>query len=233
VVYDSPQKEKVENEEIQGRLMRRSVARAAAAVQSELLLVSPYIVPGEKGMQFIRKLRERGVRIRMLTNSLESTDVPLVHAAYMHYRISLLEDGVEIHEVRRKLGNPRGSGGPLKSAGSGRFSLHAKVIVFDRSRLFIGSMNLDRRSLRINTELGLIIDSPELARQVAARFDSIAQPANSYMPALRESDGGRPSLVWRTEQNGHGVELETEPARDAWQRLRVDFLSLLPLDDEL
>ena len=233
-VYDSPQKEKVENEEIQGRLMRRSVAGAAAAVQSELLLVSPYIVPGEKGMQFIRKLRERGVRIRMLTNSLEATDILLVHAGYMHYRISLLEDGVEIYEVRQKLGRPRGSGGPLKSAASGRFSLHAKVFVFDRSRLFIGSMNFDRRSLRINTELGLIIDSPELARQVAARFDSIAQPANSYMLALRENGaGGPPSLVWRTEEDGHGVELESEPARDAWQRLRADFLSLLPLDDEL
>lgn len=234
VIYDNPQKEKVENDEVQGRLIRRPLARAAAAVQSELLIVSPYVVPGEKGMMFIKRLRERGVRIRVLTNSLESTDVPPVHAGYMHYRVPLLEDGVEIYEARRKLGRPRGSGGSLKAAHSGHFSLHAKVFVFDRSRLFIGSMNLDRRSLRINTELGLIIDSPELARQVAARFDSIAQPANSYMLALREGDaGGPPHLVWRTEEDGHTVELESEPARTAWQRLQVDVLSLLPLDDEL
>lgn len=233
-VYDSPQKARVENGEAPGRLLRKSVARVAAGVQSELLIVSPYVVPGDKGLRFIRKLRERGVRIRVLTNSLESTDVPLVHAGYMRYRLPLLEDGVEIYEVRQKLGRPRGSGGPLESGSSGRFSLHAKVFVFDRHRLFIGSMNLDRRSLRINTELGLIIDSPELARQVAARFDSIAQPANSYMPALRRDEaGGPPRLVWRTEEDGRTVELESEPSRNALRRIQADLLSLLPLDDEL
>jgi putative cardiolipin synthase len=95
-------------------------------------------------------------------------------------------------------------------------------------------MNFDQRSKRLNTEIGLIIDSPELARQTAARFDAMAQPANSYVLVLRPDDaGGRPQLVWKTLEDGKPVEYTTEPARSEWQRLQVGFLSLLPLDSEL
>lgn len=90
-------------------------------------------------------------------------------------------------------------------------------------------MNLDQRSMHLNTEIGLIIDSPELARQVAARFEAMVQPANSYRLALRAN----PGLVRRTQADGQAVEYGTEPARRDWQRIKVNILSLLPLDKEL
>jgi len=109
--------------------------------------------------------------------------------------------------------------------------LHAKVFVFDQQRLFIGSMNLDPRSLRVNTEVGLIIDSPALARQVERRFGEIAQPANSYVVALDESEkGGAPSLVWNTLENGKPREYRQEPSATPGRRIEADALSLLPLE---
>jgi putative cardiolipin synthase len=95
----------------------------------------------------------------------------------------------------------------LKSPSSGRYALHAKVFVFDRQRVFIGSMNLDQRSLYLNTEIGLIIDSPELARQIALRFEDIAQPANSYVLMLSTATDGQRRLVWRTLEDGNAGRL--------------------------
>ena len=116
----------------------------------------------------------------------------------------------------------------------GNYSLHAKVFIFDRRSLFIGSMNFDQRSAHLNTEIGLIIDSPELAQQAAARFKAMTSAPNSYALALLPRDGGRaPGLLWRTEEDGRAVEYRTEPARGEGQRLQVELLSLLPLDDEL
>ena len=229
VVYDSPDKKKVEKGAMVGRLMERAVANATREVQSELLMVTPYLIPGKEGMQLFKDLRRRNVRVRILTSSLESSTVLLAQAGYMHYRLPLLEDGVELYEIRSLLGNTRGSGQTAAISRFGNYSLHAKLFVFDRKRLFIGSMNFDQRSMHLNTEIGLIIDSPELAQQVAARFEAMVQPANSYMLALRPN----PGLVWRTQEDGKTVEYDTEPARSDWQRIKVNILSLLPLDKEL
>jgi putative cardiolipin synthase len=237
VVCDSPEKKRVEKGEMVGKLMHRPVAAAAEAVKTELLIVSPYFIPGDDGMQLFKDLRKRGVRVRVLTNSLESTDKfgPLMaYAGYSRYRVPLLEAGVELYEVRPVLGRPNGSGGKPESEHRGRFALHAKIFLFDRKRMFIGSMNFDQRSMRLNTEIGLIIDSPELARQSVARFESIAQPANSYVLALRPDDtGGAPHLVWRTRVDGKAVEYDSVPARGAWKGAVGNILSLLPFDDEL
>lgn len=234
VVYDSPEKKRVEEGEMVGKLMHRTVAEAAASVQSELLIVTPFLIPGEGGIKLFNKLRERGARVRILTNSLESTPQPAAQAGYMHYRIPLLEDGVELYEVRASLGNPRGSGESAAAARSGNYALHAKLFVFDRERLYIGSMNFDERSHHLNTEIGLIIDSPALAQETAARFAAIVVPANSYQPVLRtDAAVGAPYLVWRTREGGTAVEYDTEPARSEWQRMKIHFLSLLPLDKEL
>jgi cardiolipin synthase C len=224
----------VDKDGMVGMLMHRSVAKTVTAVQSELLMVTPYLIPGDEGMQLFSDLRKRNVRIRILTNSLESSTVLVAQSGYMHYRLPLLEEGVEIFEVRSLLGNARGSGQTANISRYGKYSLHAKLFVFDRQRLFIGSMNFDQRSMHLNTEIGLIIDSPELAQQTAKRFEAMVQPANSYELTLLPRDGGRlPKLVWRTQEEGNAVEYATEPARTNGQRLRVEFLSLLPLDAEL
>jgi cardiolipin synthase C len=234
VVCDSPDKKHVENGSLAGRLMTQPVGDAARAVQSELLMVTPFYIPADEEVQLLKDLRQRNVRVRILTNSLESAPELGAHSGYLHYRIPLLEDGVELYEVRSLLGNARGSGQTAMLSRYGNYALHAKLFVFDRQRLFIGSMNFDQRSKRINTEVGLIIDSPELARQTAVRFEAMAQPENSYVLELRPgSAGSSPHLVWHTQEDGKAVEYLREPARSAWQRLEVKLLSLLPLAGEL
>jgi cardiolipin synthase C len=197
-------------------------------------MITPYLIPGDEGMQLFAGLRKRDVRVRVLTNSLESATVLVAHSGYMHYRLPLLEEGVEIHEVRSLLGNARGSGEKTTMTRYGNYSLHAKLFVFDRQKLFIGSMNFDQRSMHLNTEIGLIIDSPELAQQTAARFELMVSPPNSYELTLLPRDEGRsPLLVWRTEEDGKAVEYDSEPARSNGQKLGVELLSLLPFDSEL
>jgi putative cardiolipin synthase len=234
VVCDSPDKKLVERGEMVGRLMHRAVASATTAVQSELLMITPYLIPGKEGMQIIRDLRQRKVRVRILTSSLESSTVLPAQSGYMHYRVPLLESGVELYEIRSLLGNARGSGETTAISRYGNYSLHAKLFVFDRKRLFIGSMNFDQRSMHLNTEIGLIIDSPVLAQQIAARFEAMVQPVNSYMLALRPGDaGGTAGLVWRTREGSDDVDYGTEPARSDWQRTEVWMLSQVSLDKEL
>jgi putative cardiolipin synthase len=151
----------------------------------------------------------------------------------MGYRPPLLERGVEVHEVRSLLGNARGSGQTASMSRFGTYSLHAKLFVLDRKRLFVGSMNFDQRSMHLNTEIGLIIDSTELAQQAATRFEAMTSPPNSYELVLRAGDGVGSRLAWRTEEGGKAVEYDKEPARSTSQRFRLNLLSLLPLDDEL
>ena len=234
VICDSPDKKNVERGAESGRLMTNSVAHTASAVQSELLMVTPYFIPAHDELQILKDLRQRNVRVRILTNSLESATELSAQSGYLHYRVPLLEAGVELYEVRSLLGNARGSGQTAVVSHYGNYSLHAKLFVFDRQKIFVGSMNFDQRSKRLNTEVGLIIDSPELARQTATRFDAMVQPANSYVLALRPSKpGGHPQLVWQTQEDGQPVEYTREPARSSWQRLKLKLLSLLPLGREL
>jgi len=234
LIYDSPDKKKVESGAMVGRLMHRPVANATRAVQSELLMITPYLIPGDEGMVLFKDLRQRNASVRVLTSSLESSTVLLAQSGYMQYRVPLLTSGVELYEIRSLLGSAKGSGQTMKISRYGNYALHAKMFVFDRQRVFIGSMNFDQRSMHLNTEIGLIIDSPELAQQVAARFEAMVQPINSYKLILRQNDKrGAPSLLWLTQENTKAVEYSTEPARSNWQRINVNILSLLPLDKEL
>jgi cardiolipin synthase C len=234
VLCDSPDKKDVENRPRTGHLMTRAVAKTAASVQSELLMVTPYLVPAADEMQILQDLRQRQVTVRILTNSLESTTDIAAFSGYMQFRVPLLENGVQLYEVRSLLGNTRGSGQTPSISRYGNYSLHGKLFVFDRQKLFIGSMNFDERSRHLNTEVGLIIDSAELAQQTATRFEAMAEPDNAYIPALREDRGGkRKALVWDTEEQGQPHEYTRESARSNWQRLEAKLLSLLPLKKEL
>ena len=231
LAYDTPRKASAVNGEQPGQLMWKRVAAVAETVRTDLVVVSPYLVPGPAELALIGRLRERGVRVRILTNSLASTDMPIVHAGYRRYRVPLLQMGVELFEVRPRLGQPQTTRGPIKSGNSGAFALHAKVFVFDRERAFVGSMNFDQRSLHINTEIGLVIDSPQIARDIAARFDAIAQPANSYKVILRPANAfGVQSLQWLGVDGGKAVTFDAEPDVDFIKRGWIETLSLLPLD---
>jgi len=234
VVCDSPNKKQVETGARGGRLMSLPVVETAREVQSEFQMVTPYFVPAEPELQILKDLRQRQVRVRILTNSLESAPDLAAQSAYQRYRVPLLEGGVELYEVRSLLGSVGGSGQTAVVSRYGNYALHAKLFVFDRRKIFMGSMNFDQRSKRLNTEVGLIIDSVELAQQTAARFDAMVRPENSYALALRpRGAAGPPRLVWRTTEGAKSIEYAREPARSGWQRLKVKLMSWLSIDREL
>ena len=234
VVCDSPEKRRVASGSMVGRLMYEPVAAAAANVQTELLMITPYFVPTGEEMQLLHNLRMRHVRVRILTNSLESTNALPAHAAYARYRLQLLRDGVELYEVRALLGRTsKGSGQSAAVSRFGNYGLHAKLFVFDRRQLFIGSMNFDQRSVRFNTEIGLIIDSPELAQETAVRFDAMSQPASAYAVMLVSDQNSHGKLQWRTLESGLPVDHSREPSPTARRRVAVAVLGLLPIDKEL
>ena len=234
VISDSPDKKNVDRGELPGRLMAEQVLKAAGAAQSELLMVTPYLVPAPDELKAIQDLRTREVRVGILTNSLKSTKDLIAQSGYVKFRIGLLKNGVELYEIRSLLGSTRGSGETALVSRYGNYGLHAKLLVFDRTRLFVGSMNFDQRSKHLNTEIGLLIDSPELAQQTVTRFDRMVQPDNVYALAWRKSAAGEPAhLVWGTHEAGKAVEYTQEPARSSWQRFDLRFLSWLPLDREL
>jgi putative cardiolipin synthase len=235
LVYDSPEKRQIKAGERLGRLMYRPMAEQLAATHSELTVVTPYFVPVPGEERLLAEKASQKVRVRILTNSLPAAPDVLAQAGYMRHRPALLRDGVELYEIRSQLGSSRGSGESKRLTRYGNYALHAKLFVFDRTAVFIGSMNLDQRSVRLNTEMGLIIQSGTLADALNARFDALTRPENAYQVHFADADPAarHPRLGWRTVENGALLELDKEPARSAWQRLEAHWLTLLPLDPEL
>jgi cardiolipin synthase C len=234
LVYDSPDKKRVDRGEIPGNLIFPKLIEAAAAARSEFLIVTPFFVPGSDGTRLFDELRKRNVRVRVLTNSLESTPELLAHSGYVKYRQQLLGKGLELYELRARLGSSRGTGERPWLLTYGTYALHAKMFIIDRERVLIGSVNFDLRSWHLNTEIGLIIKNHELAQQSATRFDALAQPANSYRVELRRwAADERPYLVWVTHADGQIVASIDEPAGGENRREKVEFFRLLPLDAEL
>jgi putative cardiolipin synthase len=183
-------------------------------------VISPYFVPGDAGTEALVELARRGVRVRVLTNSLSATDEKSVHAGYAHRREALLRGGVELYELKRDAGTI-----VQRAQAIGRGStaaLHAKTYVIDGRWVFVGSFNLDPRSSKLNTEMGLLIDSPEFARPLASIVDR-AYPALAYRLRLA-SDG---SLRW---EDGQRREYDADPHTDWLDRAIVDFESWLPIE---
>ena len=200
---------------------------------SEVLIMTPYFVPGREGVEIMKAQRERGVKIKVLTNSLASTDVRAVHGAYAKYREELLRAGVELFEMKPEAGDvPRER--RRERSGSSRGALHAKTYILDRELVFVGSYNMDYRSRTLNTESGIGIMSPEIAGQAARLFESRTSPERSYRLVLAdeagEAGGGKPGekvLSWVTEEEGQTVVYDEEPMTDVWDRLFVRIMTWL------
>jgi putative cardiolipin synthase len=139
----------------------------ARQMRSELLIVSPYFVPGDAGVAWLRGVAARGIRVTVLTNSLAATDVGAVHAGYSKYREALLDAGVRLYEFKPGAIAYGGAGGKNRKTSGSSASLHAKTFVFDRRAVFIGSLNLDPRSTQLNTEIGVVCESEPLAHLLA------------------------------------------------------------------
>ena len=229
VVADPP--EKIEGNTRTRNLLVSQLSALGNDTRHEALVISPYFVPGKMGMSMIGHMRERGIKVRVLTNSLAASDVPVVHAGYAGYRKALLEMGVELHELK-----PQANAAPKKTRivgrGSSRSSLHAKSLVFDRQKVFIGSFNFDPRSAWLNTELGLIIDSRAVARKVTEMAERAMDPRYSHQLSLKTVDG-QTEIVWASRTERGETVSNTEPNTSWWQRRWVDFLMLLPIEDQL
>ena len=198
-----------------------------AQLKEELLVESPYFVLPAGAQATVKALHERNVRVRVLTNSLASNDMLPAHSGYAKTRRRLLENGMELYELRPDTDAYR-PGWSLRS-GRSPAALHAKAMAFDREAVFIGSFNLDPRSAVINTEAGLYIESPELAERLAAYMATGVVPANSYR-VLLDPNG---DIVWETARDGQSVHYRDEPETGFRRRLVADLLKLLPIDSQL
>ncbi len=200
-------------------------------LEKELIIISPYFVPGNEGVEFFRGLIDRGVRVRILTNSLSSNDVAIVHAGYAKYRKALLKSGVELYEMNKKLTRKQRKEKKGVSSSS-KASLHAKAFILDRKKVFIGSLNLDPRSFYENTEIGLILNSPEIAGTMT---DTLTEDIghHAFRLELHTDEDGYEEILWHGFENGKPVTFDVDPYTSFWQRLGVNIMSLLPIESQL
>ncbi|RMX02819.1 phospholipase D family protein [Allofranklinella schreckenbergeri] len=194
-----------------------------AAAQNELLIVSPYFVPTQRGTDLLGQVARSGKKVTVLTNSLSATDVAPVHAGYAKYRKDLLQAGVQLLELKPDATVIAESHGGL--TGSSGASLHAKTFAVDRQKLFVGSFNMDPRSAQLNTEMGFILHSPELAGQLA---DGLTRHAAHHTYSVAQTPRG--DLQWQTQEGGKTVAYDSEPQSGWLQRFAVWFCGLLPIE---
>ena len=204
---------------------RAQVSHAMGQAEHEMLIVSPYFVPGSRGMALLLDAAGRHVRTTVLTNSLGATDEPLVHAGYAGYRHAMLKLGVKLHELGARLSQKSSL---FANIGSSTGRLHAKVLVIDRQRLVIGSMNMDGRSERHNTEIALLIDSPALASEVVELFRGEAQ-ASSYQLRL---SADQQQIEWLADDSGQQVLHTAEPGATLINGLKLALLGAV-IDEDL
>lgn len=211
VFHDPPSKVDPDHDGLRSppALSARFQQRLAEA-REELLVVTPYLIPSPQGLQTLAALVRRGVRVRVLTNSLASAEwVPVAHAGYIRHRAALARAGVELHEMR-----PVSQGGPQRWRNPARWSagsLHTKAFVVDRRHVVIGSMNLDPRSRDVNTEIALLLDSPGLGQALGGLFDEAVEPTRAWRVQWVEPADTVPHLRWSTEDGGRAVQTAHEP----------------------
>jgi putative cardiolipin synthase len=195
------------------------------ATKRELFLVSPYFVPGKKGVDLLAGVHQRGARVVLITNSLASTDGVAVHSKYQLYRKRLLQAGVELYEIKPTAGARERRPGSFRGlTGSSSAGLHAKTFAFDRRIGFIGSYNLDPRSSKLNTEMGVLFNCPALAKRL---------PENTQRDLIRNAyrlELDRNHLVWVTREGYQQVRYNSEPEAGLWKRIKAQILSWLPIE---
>lgn len=226
---DTPDKVSFERrpEQFDSTVTHRTIESLREAA-SEIVLVSPYFIPGSAGVARLQEARQRGVTVRVVTNSMAASDEPLVSVAYHRYRLPLLRTGVQLYELSpaQLRIDPRARA----SFGRSKGSLHAKLAFIDRRIVLLGSMNLDARSAWTNTELGLRIDSAELSDRIGG-VPALATGRGAYQVRLAE-DGA--TLRWHALNSGADESpLADEPEVGWFERLKLKFLSLFVAEDLL
>jgi cardiolipin synthase C len=229
VIADQP--EKIEaRDDVPALRIGPQLKTMIESAQKEVLLISPYVVPGDSGTLFLTGLAQRGVSTQVLTNSLASNDEPAAHSGYARYRRRLLEGGVQLYELRPAPGAAQRATAHGTSSG---VSLHAKAMVVDREHVFIGSLNMDQRSKLLNTEMGVIINSAPLALAVKQFFDTAALPSNSFhvmMQKSPDSKTGGTQMTWSWTEASGTMSAQSEPCTTEARRFEVSIMALLPIE---
>jgi len=226
-LYDDPDKVETDEEDIADVLIE-----LGGEQDHEIMLEAAYVVLTAEDIERTGASEAKGVRRRLLTNSLATTDVAAVHAAYAKRRWDLLENGVEIYELRPDASSLKRDWSIL--AGRSQASLHTKAIVLDRELVVIGSFNLDPRSIALNTEIVILVESPELAARVLENMEEGIRPENSYRVMIEKNEEtGIERLVWITQIDGEEVRYYSEPEAGAWRRFSTWLIGLLPIDEHL
>ena len=220
VVADDPAKTLDRSERTDLLLLSQMLGKGEA--KKSVDMISPYFVPGEKGAEFLAGLARSGIRVRVLTNSFAATDVSVVHAGYAKRRCELARAGVQLYELKGTAGPERESAG----SGSKKASLHAKTYAIDRERIFIGSFNFDPRSALLNTEMGLVIASRDLAGRLGKLFDEELGEVAYEIRALPDGH----CVEWIERTPAGEIRHATEPGTGWGRRAWLGFLQLLPID---
>jgi len=221
VVFDPPAKFNQAPSEQNG-MLRHQLRPIVERTEKEMILISPYFVPEDAGMAFFKDLQKKKVRAVVLTNSLASSDVATVFSGYKGFRKDLLNAGVGLYELKPTASATLTKTKKHMGSSSSQSGLHGKVFIFDRQKIFVGSMNLDPRSLELNSEMGVVVHSPQLANYVA---ESLLKnlPDSSYKLSL--TDKG--DLRWEAYEKGQKFEFSKDPETSWWMRFKAGFMSLV------
>ena len=227
IIYDEADKPEAKEEEVADQLILLGKEK-----DREVIIEAAYVVPGPEGVERTRINKEKGIRQRLLTNSLATNDVAAAHAGYAKYRRDLIRNGLELYELRPDARSVKRNWSLV--AGRSKASLHTKAFVADGEVVVIGSFNVDPRSTALNTEIVIVVESPELATQVLEYMDEGVQPENSYRVVLEaDAETGTERLVWITEIEGETVRYYSDPEVSLWRRVNSWFMGLFPIEKHL
>lgn len=227
VLYDEPDKLETGEKEVFYKLIRLGEAK-----DHETIYEAAYVVPGIDGIEIARRNKDNGIRQRMLTNSLATNNIVAAHSGYAKYRRDLIKNGVELYELRPDTTTV--SSNSSLTASQSTACLHTKALVIDRKFVVIGSFNLDPRSIALNTEIVILIESPELAKLALEYLDEGIQPEHSYQVTLETDPGtGTDRLVWITEIDDKEVRYYSDPEVSLWRRFKSWFIGLFPIEKHL
>ncbi len=224
LIYDSPDKgiksKSGPSLDITGPLLK-----TLQTASKELILLSPYFVPRKDGIEFFSSLQARGVKVKIITNSLAANNHAAVHGGYSPSRKPLLMNGIQIFEVRP---DANISGAEIFAASGAKATLHTKAFIIDREKIFVGSFNFDPRSAYLNTESGLVISSPLLALQFANHIDTIL-PTQAFELFLNDTN----KVQWRAYDEGVERVYKKEPYSTWRQRFVAGLMRFIPIKGQL
>jgi putative cardiolipin synthase len=223
-VYDVPDKLLAARRSREYRALVTELRTRMEAASSEIVVITPYFVPRDEGIEWIEEICGRGIRLVVITNSLASTNHVAVHSGYARYRRRVLEAGAELYEVKvDEIPRATQNRTEIESV-----TLHTKAVVIDRNELFVGSLNFDPRSIAINTEVGLFIHSPDMARDFS---ELVREDLPQYTYRVELNDAGK--LRWHYDYGDEHQTYSSEPQAGAWRRFKAGFYRMLPIEGQL